>query len=75
MLKCFGNLIGETVKAYMDDIVVKFKNIDQLMINLKKPSRSSEGMAQNSTLKNVFLGSQEVCYSDSSSLSAASKPT
>jgi hypothetical protein len=28
MLKCFGDLIGETVKAYMEDIVVKSKKAD-----------------------------------------------
>jgi hypothetical protein len=36
MLKCFGDLIGETIKAYMDDIIVKSKRVDQLMVNLKK---------------------------------------
>jgi hypothetical protein len=36
MLKCFGNLIGETIEAYMDDIVVKSRNIDQLVADLKK---------------------------------------
>jgi len=25
MLKCFADLIGQTVEAYMDDIVVKYK--------------------------------------------------
>jgi hypothetical protein len=25
MLKCFGDLIGQTVEAYVDDIVVKSK--------------------------------------------------
>ena len=25
LLKCFGDLIGQTVEAYMDDIVVKYK--------------------------------------------------
>jgi hypothetical protein len=36
MLKCFGNLIGETIKAYMEDIIVKSKKVDQLVIDLKK---------------------------------------
>jgi hypothetical protein len=36
MLKCFGNLIGETVEAYVDDIVVKSKRADQLVADLKK---------------------------------------
>jgi hypothetical protein len=42
MLKCFRDPIGETVEAYMDDIVVKFKKADQLVANLKKLSRSLE---------------------------------
>jgi hypothetical protein len=36
MLKCFSDLIGETIKAYMDDIIVKSKKADQLMADLKK---------------------------------------
>jgi hypothetical protein len=28
MLKCFSDLIGETIEAYMDDIVVKSKRAD-----------------------------------------------
>jgi hypothetical protein len=42
MLKCFGDLIGETIEAYMDDIIVKSKKANQLRANLKKPSRNSE---------------------------------
>jgi len=30
MLKCFGDLIRRTVEAYVDDIVVKFKQADQV---------------------------------------------
>jgi hypothetical protein len=36
MLKCFSDLIGETIEDYMDDIVVKSKKVDQLVIDLKK---------------------------------------
>ena len=36
MLKCFGDLIGQTVEAYVDDIMVKFKLIDQVMANLEE---------------------------------------
>jgi hypothetical protein len=36
MLKCFDDLIRETIKAYMDNIIVKSKKVDQLMANLKK---------------------------------------
>jgi hypothetical protein len=36
MLKCFGDLIGETVEAYVDDIIVQSKKVDQLMVDLEK---------------------------------------
>jgi hypothetical protein len=36
MLKCFGNLIRKTVEAYVDDIVVKSKQADQLVADLEK---------------------------------------
>ena len=35
MLKCFGDLIGRIVEAYVDDIVVKSKKGDQLLSNLE----------------------------------------
>ena len=36
MLKCFGDLLGQTVEAYMDDIVVKSKWADQLIADLEQ---------------------------------------
>jgi hypothetical protein len=36
MLRCFGALIEEIIEAYVDDIEVKSKKIDQLMADLKK---------------------------------------
>ena len=36
MLKCFGDLIGRTVEAYMDNIVVKSKWVDQLVADLEQ---------------------------------------
>jgi hypothetical protein len=36
MLKCFGDLIGETIEAYVDDIIVKSKKANQLVADLKK---------------------------------------
>ena len=36
MLKCFGDLIGRTVEAYMDDIVGKSKRADQVVANLEQ---------------------------------------
>ena len=36
MLSCFGNLIGRTVEAYVDDIVVKTKRANHLVTNLEQ---------------------------------------
>ena len=36
MLKCFGDLIGQTVEAYVDDIVVKSKRADHLVAELEQ---------------------------------------
>ena len=36
MLRCFGDLIGRTVEAYVDDIVVKSKWADHLVADLKQ---------------------------------------
>ena len=36
MLKCFGDLIGRTVEAYVDDIVVKSKWADHLVVDLEQ---------------------------------------
>ena len=35
MLKCFGDLIGRTVEAYVDDIVVKSKWANHLIADLE----------------------------------------
>ena len=36
MLKCFGDFIGRTVEAYVDDIVVKSKRADHLVTDLEQ---------------------------------------
>ena len=36
MLNCFGDIIGRTVEAYVDDIVVKSKWVDHLIANLEQ---------------------------------------
>ena len=36
MLKCFRDLIGQTVEAYVDDIVVKSKWVDQVIADLEQ---------------------------------------
>ena len=35
-LKCFGDLIGRTVEAYVDNIVVKSKWADQVIVDLEQ---------------------------------------
>ena len=36
MLKCFGDLIGRTIEAYVDDIVVMSKWADHLITDLEQ---------------------------------------
>ena len=36
MLKCFGDLIGRTIEAYVDDIMVKSKWADQVVADLEQ---------------------------------------
>ena len=36
MLKCFGDLIEQTIEAYVDDIVVKSKWADQVVADLEQ---------------------------------------
>ena len=36
MLKCFGDLIGWTIEAYVDDIVLKSKWADHLVADLEQ---------------------------------------
>ena len=36
MLRCFGDLIGWTVEAYVDDIIVKSKRADHLVADLEQ---------------------------------------
>ena len=39
MTKCFGDLIGWTIEDYVDNIVVKSKQTDQLMADLEQTFR------------------------------------
>ena len=36
MLKCFEDLIGRTIEAYVDEIMVKFKRTGQLIDDLEQ---------------------------------------
>jgi hypothetical protein len=44
MLKYFGDLIGRTVEAYVDDIMVKSKQVDQLVDDLEQTFASLKGV-------------------------------
>ena len=67
MFKCFGDLIGRTVEAYVDDIVVKSKWTDHLIADLEQTFAKLRANGINSIPRSVFLGSQGVCCSASSS--------
>ena len=55
MTKCFGDLIRRTVEAYMDDIVVKSKQTDQLVGDLEQTFRKlRENSIQLNPEKCVF---------------------
>ena len=58
MLKYFRDLIGRTIEAYVDDIVVKSKWADQVVADLEQTFTKLQVNASNSTPKNVFLGSR-----------------
>ena len=36
MIRCFGDFIGRTIEAYVDDIVVKTKLADELVADLEQ---------------------------------------
>jgi hypothetical protein len=57
----FGELIGWTVVAYVDDIIVKLKHANSIIMILASPLRHLRLRMLSSILKNVFLGSQGAC--------------
>jgi len=75
MTICFGDLIGWTVEAYVDDIVVKSKQTDQLVADLEHTFRKLQENGIKLNPEKYVFGSQGACCLDSSSLSMASKPT
>jgi hypothetical protein len=65
MLTIFGDLIGRTVEAYVDDIVVKLKRANSLVADLDQAFKCLQA-------KNIKLNPE--CYLALSSLSTTSKP-
>ncbi|XP_066320675.1 uncharacterized protein [Miscanthus floridulus] len=74
MTKCFRDLIRWTVEAYVDDIIVKSKQIDQLVADLEQTFRKLRENVIKLNPKKCVFGVQGACCSDSSSPSMASKP-
>ena len=75
MLKCFGNLIGRTVKAYVDDIVVKSKWDDHLIADLEQTFTKLRANGIKLNPEKCIFGVPRACCLVSSSPSVASKPT
>ena len=75
MLKCFRDLIRQTIEAYIDDIVVKSKWADQVIADLEQTFMKLRANGIKLNPRSAFLGSQGVCCWVLSSSSVASKPT
>jgi hypothetical protein len=75
MLTIFGDLIGQTIEAYVDDVVVKSKQDDNLVADLNQAFKCLWAKNIKLNPKNASLGFRGECYLALSSLSAASKPT
>jgi flagellar biosynthesis regulator FlbT len=75
MLTVFGDLIGQTIEAYVDDIVVKLKRADNMVASLDQAFKCLWAKNIKLNPKNASLGSRGECYLALSSLSVASKPT
>ena len=75
MLKCFGDLIGRIIEAYVDDIVVKSKQVDHLIANLEQTFAKLRANGIKLNPKKCVFGVPRVMLLGFSSLSVASKPT
>jgi len=75
MLQVFGDLIGKTVEAYVDDILVKSRKTSGLMVNLDETFRClrAEGIRPNP--EKCIFGVPRGMLLGSLSLSGGSRPT
>jgi hypothetical protein len=62
MQHVFGEHIGSTVEAYVDDIVVKTKQADGLVSDLDVAFRCLRAKTSNLTLRNASSASPEACF-------------
>ena len=65
MLQVFGDLIGRTVEAYVDDIVVKSRKASGLVADLDETFQCLRAKGIRLNPENVFSGSPEACSSGS----------
>jgi hypothetical protein len=71
----FGEHIGRTVEAYVDDIIVKTRKASDLLSDLETTFKCLKAKGVKSIPRSVSSESPEACSSGSSSPSGASRPT
>ena len=75
MLQVFGNLIGKTVEAYVDDIVVKSRKASGLVADLEETLRYLRAKGIRLNPEKCVSGSPKACSSGLLYLSEGSRPT
>ena len=75
IIKCFRDLIGWTIEAYVDDIVVKSKWADHLIADLEQTFAKLRANGIKLNPEKCVFGVPRGMLLASSSLSATSKPT
>jgi hypothetical protein len=72
---CFKRQLNKNVKAYVDDVVVKTRNSDTLIVDLEETFASLQEYRLEAQPEQVRLWRTQENYSASSSAIMASKPT
>jgi hypothetical protein len=75
MQHIFGEHIGPTIEAYVDDIVVKSKKVNDVVDDLSIAFECLKAKTSSSTLRSTSLAFLESCSWGSSFSSMASRPT
>jgi hypothetical protein len=52
---CFANQLHRNIEAYVDDMVIKIRNPDDLIADWKRRSAAYAGIGGSSTQLNAFL--------------------
>jgi hypothetical protein len=71
---CFKRQLNKNVETYVDDVVVKTRNSETLIADLKRLSHPCASTAGRSTRTSASFAYRRENYSASSSAIAASKP-